>query len=190
MSDIPKDDDVVLPQEGSTEDTTAFAGDDELAEVVEDSQIGQQGEEGEAEVVDEEAVEVEAEDDAGVPVIAEGTEAEAEVEEVEEEEEEEGPREPGLTTAGQYLAASTIAFMVVLLVLGMFFLALGRFPLEAGVALIVVPISLVCFACSIVGLLAKPEKREKLLLIPTLGPLLPLGAVILFIIAMLNEMKS
>jgi hypothetical protein len=177
MSNIPEEDDLVLPQEGSVEETVEFEGGAELVEMAEATE----------EVEALEAVE----DDDVAPIVVGQADAK-EVEDVEEEEpeEEEGPREPGLTTAGQYLAASCIAFMVVLLVVGIFFLVLGRFPFEAGVALIVVPVSLVCVACSIVGLLAKPEKREKLLLIPTLGPLLPLGAVVLFIIAILSEMKS
>jgi len=182
MSDTPSDEDFVLPQEGSTDETAEFADVDQFAEVPAD-----------AEVPEEEDVALQAEDEEAdvVPVVADEAEAEVEeVEEADEEEAEEEPSEPGLSTAGQYLAASSIAFGVVLAVVGIFALALKRFPLEAGVALIVVPISLVCLACSIVGLLAKPEKREKLLLIPTLGPLLPLGAIILFIIAMLNEMKS
>lgn len=171
MSNIPEEDDLVLPQEGSVEETVEFEGDPELVDMAE---------------VSEEAEEVQEVEE----VVDQADEMEAEGVEEEEPEEEEGPREPGLTTAGQYLAASCIAFMVVLLVVGIFYLVLGRFPLEAGVALIVVPVSLVCLACSIVGLLAKPDKREKLLLIPTLGPLLPLGAVVLFIIAILNEMTS
>lgn len=181
MSDVPKDDDFGLPDENfdaqvedAFEETIDIGSADQLAD---DAEI--------AEPIEDVAI---ADDEA---VIADDMVDVAEEDDLSDDDiEEEVSSEPGLSTAGQYLASSSIAFMVVLAIIGIAFLVLGRFPLEVGCAMIVVPISLVCLACSIVGLLAKPEKREKLLLIPTIGPLLPLATVIVFIIAVLSELKS
>ena len=100
--------------------------------------------------------------------------------EAEEEQEEEGPPEPGLSAAGQYLCASCIAFWAAAVAVLVSYLHFGEFPMHVGLAIIVLPIFLLCVVISIIGFLAKPKKKEKLFLIFTLGPIGPLAGAVVF----------
>ena len=53
-------------------------------------------------------------------------------------------------------------------------------------ATILIPISFICFMSASLGLLSKPRGKQWLLLIPTLGPILPIAVAALSIMALMN----
>ena len=53
-------------------------------------------------------------------------------------------------------------------------------------ATILIPISFICFMSASLGLLSKPRGKQWLLLVPTLGPLLPIAVAALSIMALMN----
>ena len=53
-------------------------------------------------------------------------------------------------------------------------------------ATILIPISFICFMSASLGLLSKPRGKQWLLLVPTLGPLLPIAIAALSIMALMN----
>ena len=53
-------------------------------------------------------------------------------------------------------------------------------------ATILIPISFICFMSASLGLLSKPRGKQWLLLVPTLGPILPIAVAALSIMALMN----
>ena len=80
----------------------------------------------------------------------------------------------GLTSAGQYLCASFVTFLGVCLVMLIVYLVTGGTPFDVGGSVILGAVSAVSLYCGCIGLLAKPQGKEWLFALPTLGPILPL----------------
>ena len=86
--------------------------------------------------------------------------------------EEEEPQ--GLTSAGQFLAASCLSFCGVYVVFFLVFIMAGKdFGFDIGLGVIAGAISLLSLLFSVYGMIAKPSGREWLFALPTIGPILP-----------------
>ena len=121
-----------------------------------------------------------------------GSDQEDEGDEEEEEDEDEDSQQETSAAENEWLLASFFSGVGLYAAVGLAFL-LDRDVImhptkniDWAFATILAPITIICFMSASLGMLSKPRGKQWLLLVPTLGPLLPIAVAALLIMAMMN----
>jgi len=122
-----------------------------------------------------------------------GTTPDSSSQEDDEDEEDDEDSQPATSAAeNEWLLASFFSGVGLYAAVGLAFL-LDRDVImhptkniDWAFATILAPITIICFMSASLGMLSKPRGKQWLLLVPTLGPLLPIAVAALLIMAMMN----